>query len=157
MTEKLTFSINDNNEIVETNFFYTRFHKLGLCYVLNHEDCFHFFIPKKYEDKIEEMKTGTYAVITLGYNPKFEKHMIEMMFEDFTSNPYNWQLSPIQWNCNFNDSLCNKILTLKCYTQKEKVFEMDLFLREGHNYPLPFLNPLKLDQMITCCHNSSRD
>lgn len=153
MTEKLNFSINDNNEIIETNFFNTTFHEQGLCYLYNYEGCFHFFIPKKHEDKIEEMKTGKYAVLTMGYHTELKKIMAEIMFEDNTSTPWSFWISQCQMNCEIDSSFNNKRMKLKCYSQKGKVFEWDIFIRCVDQYQLPYLQPLGFYQMIRCYLN----
>ena len=69
MNENFICSIDSvNNEIVDTNFFNTNYNYQGYCYLIHFEDCFHLLVSTEQEDQIAEMKTGKFAILTVGYH-----------------------------------------------------------------------------------------
>ena len=134
---------NDNgNEIVETNYFRPNFNPTNLFQLSYSGTCFHLLIPPKLKKTIKEMRTGKYAIISVGYHKLLKTEMIEIMFEDFTRTPYAIHISQCQSTCIIDSSFNNSKMVFKGYSENGKVLEMDVYIRSDPQYQLPYLKPL---------------
>jgi hypothetical protein len=129
-------------DVIETDFFNSSYNLEGLFYMAYNEKCFQLLIPSLHLDKINEMKTGKYAVITIGKDRLIGKEMIEIMFEDFTDSPYSIHISQEQMPVRIGGNFNKLKFELRGYCETGKVFEMDVYVRSGIPYQLPFLKPI---------------
>jgi|GEM_PF-1182026 len=130
-------------EVFKTNYFDSGFNHKGLFYLSYHEKCFQLFIPSLFMDRIDEIKSAKYAVITLGEDKSFRKAGIEILFEDFTRNPFSIQISLNQLRYPFDKTLDGSRLELKGYCKEGLAFNMNVYVRSAFNYSLPYLKPIK--------------
>jgi hypothetical protein len=142
--KKLNIQYTDS-VINKTNYKKSEFNYSNLCYLLFAETCYHLFVPDQYLSSIDEMAAGKYAVLTQGYHKSLKGEILEIMFEDFSATPFAIHLSMIQTSdISFKADETKKI-RLIIHGLTLNVLEMDLYIRSGSNYPLPFLNPIDTD------------
>lgn len=132
--------------VVETNYFESTYNMNDLFYMSYNEKCFQLFIPSLLKEKIKEMKTGKYAVLTLGLNPYFNAEMIELMFEDFTDTPFSIHLSMNQISFKIDKNFNKFKFKLIGYTEIGNAIQMDVYVRSDISYQLPYLAPIDIKQ-----------
>ena len=135
----------DGNKIAKSNYYESSYNAHDKFFMAYNAKCFHLFIPSALSDIIKEIKTGNYAVLTVGKDRIFRKNLVEIMFEDFTDNPYSITISPEQMLQVIGVTFNNLKFSLIIYTETGIGYEMDVYVRFGAHYKLPFLKPIDTD------------
>jgi len=138
--EKLFIQYRDY-DILENNYRESEYNYFGCYYLVYADSCCHLFVPDNLLSTIDEMRTGKYAVLTLGYDENMKKDCVEIMFEDFTDSPFGIQLALVLTSDSlFSASeISKKRLIIHGSTLYDH--EMDLYIRDGTR-PLPCRMPI---------------
>lgn len=87
---------NNGAEIAETNYFSTEHAREGILFFSVNGGCIRLLIPDNQLDIVPDIMTGQEIIITKGRLNG--KDGIEIMFEDFTDNPFAVTVSVDQWD-----------------------------------------------------------
>jgi hypothetical protein len=156
--EPLHIMCNDDGTIT-TNFWETDWNRKHYLYLtLGKKNIFHLLIPTSLEYLIDEMETGKYVVLTtgktdgekamlIGTNVPDNVEMVELMFEDNTESPFCSHISIPQCTYRIGADFNHKKTVLKIYTENEEM-ELDLYIRSGEEYALPYMKPIDTKTFI---------
>ena len=134
----------DGNEIIESSYYDSILETKGLFYLQYNRKCFFLFVPTKYISEVEEMKTGSYAVFTTGFDRITRKDSIEIMFEDYSDKPFCLHLAIDLFQFRIDESFDNLKFMMKIHTPIGKVHEVEVYVRSGKTYLLPYLKPIDI-------------
>jgi hypothetical protein len=79
---------NDGPEIVRTTYWASEMARAGYCYLTPNAGTIRLLVPSSLESNIAEMLTGKVCVITRGHQPEHQREMLELLFDDNSTNPY---------------------------------------------------------------------
>lgn len=89
--------VNNESEIVSTNYWQTENAQRGLFYLSINAGAFRLLVPDIQEAVIAEMATAKEVIVSRGPWPSQNKHdALEFLFEDFTDTPFVLQILPEQ-------------------------------------------------------------
>ena len=158
LEEALTISYDDDGTI-NTNFWETEWNKKGFLYLtVGKKNVFQLLIPNSLEYVLDEMETGKYVVLTTGKTNRKKGmlmgtdvpdnvEMIELMFEDKTDSPFCSHISIPQCTYKIGADFNRGKTTLNIYTENEEM-ELDLYIRSGKEYVLPYMKPIDTKTFI---------
>lgn len=156
--EALTISFDDDGTI-NTNFWETEWNKKGFLYLtVGKKNVFHLLIPNSLEYVLDEMETGKYVVLTtgrtdgkkamsMGTDVPDNVEMVELMFEDKTDFPFCSHICISQCTYKIGADFNRGETILKIYTENEEM-ELDLYIRSGKEYVLPYMKPIDTKTFI---------
>jgi len=113
---------NDNQNIIETNYFELEHAKKGFVYLSWNAGAGRLLVPDSQELNINEMKTGKLVIVSSG---KWRgRDALELLFEDYTDAPYSINIVADQ-----TDRLLPEIdqgggFVVSIWTKKGKQFEL---------------------------------
>lgn len=134
--------IDDN--LVSTGYFDSEYNSKGYFYLLYNNKCFYLFVPDTLNQINMELKTGKYVVLTTGNFDLYNRDMVELMFEDFSDDPYCLHLSKEQLILPIDDSFHRKKFKLKVLCREGIVMETEIYIRSKQQYQLPYLKPIDI-------------
>lgn len=132
-----------HGQVVNTNFFNSTYSEYGAFCLKLKCNRLHLFVPPEHTWSISEIKTAKHVVLTKGTDYLSGKKMFELLFEDFSINPFFL-------NIDFKQG-SKTILTLKedchipihVHSLTERNLKLKCYIRKGDHYKLPYLKPYK--------------
>lgn len=112
---------NNGKEIISTNYFESDYAKDGLFFLSWNAGALRILVPDEYLRDIAEMKTGKIVVVSRGIYKG--KDALEIMFDDYTDNPYAIFIDIQQTDRLIIDD--GQQFIVSAWTKKGKVAEWD--------------------------------
>ena len=135
--------LNDNKDIVATNYWESEEAELGLIGVSPNAGCFRLLLPKDWVEQIPSMlKDCDYAIVSRTNDIPNQGYALEVVFEDYSKSPYTILVSAAQMLPNI-PSMSGHLMegTLSIWINGPvKVAEMKAFYRKVPS--LPWMKPL---------------
>ena len=146
-TEIITCA-NDDERLVESNYWDSEPARRGLFYVSINAGAFRLLVPQSEEHLVCEIRTGRHAVITSGFHRLELRNMYEIMFEDDTDTPFALWLCHGQFERVFSIAdAAGEDRHMIIYTRYcVEVARMPVFFRKTET--LPCLKPWPHGQII---------
>jgi hypothetical protein len=131
---------NDGQEIVETNYWASDYFMRGAVYLSINAGAFRLLVPSQIP--IDDMVAADEVIVTRGAWPEAGKHeALELMFEDYSDNPYCIHIGSEQIDRPPADSDRHKSFVFAIWTQDGKVKELPARYRKANR--IPFMKPWK--------------
>jgi hypothetical protein len=90
---------NDGQKLIDTNYWQTEHCKAGYAYMTLNAGAYRLLVPPVNHKWLDEIRTAKEVVISRGAWPQAnKKEAFEVMFEDFTDNPFAIYMDQVQWD-----------------------------------------------------------
>ncbi len=132
---------NDGPELVETNYWESEYARNGYVYLTINAGCFRLLVPDGKGIPVEDLKTGQVVLVTRGPWPEMGRHdALELLFEDYSDNPFCLHIVPEQVDRMPLDSDRDRPgqppkWTFAVYTRGGKVHEAPARYRKAKKLP----------------------
>lgn len=137
MTEIITFE-NEGQEIRATSYWTSEYFRRGVVYLSTNAGAFRLLVPPQMS--IEDMVAADEVIVSRGAWPAAGKRdALELLFEDYSDNPFCIHIGPEQIDRMPSDSDRHKTFVFALWAQAGKVKELPARYRKVKR--IPYLKP----------------